>query len=107
MNYETRLKQAKSYYAAGLERVKTTPEPAGQKFPIGTRVMIDDDLGPTMNHFPAGVEATVEYVYSHAYGGTDVKSYSLSINGQSSAWYHEHQLTAILASSFQAPKTVL
>ena len=52
MNYETRLKQAKSYYAAGLERVKTTPEPKGQKFPIGTRVMIDDDLGPTMSHFP-------------------------------------------------------
>lgn len=99
-DYETRHAQAQAYHQAGLKRVRTTPEPEGQKFPCGSRVRIADDLGASMRHFPAGKNATVQYVYSHAYGqmngGSNVKDYSLDIDGMGShAWYHEHQLTAI------------
>jgi hypothetical protein len=96
LDYQTRLAHANCDYRAGLKKVATTPEPDGQKFPCGSRVRIVDDLGSAMSHFHSGVEATVEYVYAHAYGGSDVKSYSLNIDGRGScAWYHEHQLTAI------------
>ena len=91
-----RLAEANSYVAACLKRMESKPEPEGQKFPIGTRVRIADDLGPTMSHFPSGVNATVQYVYAHAYGGSDVRSYCLNIDGRgSSAWYYERQLTEI------------
>jgi hypothetical protein len=79
----------------GLDRVKNTPEPEGQKFHVGARVHIASDLGIAMEHFTSGVDATVEYVYAHAYQGSDVKSYSLNINGGSNAWYKEGQLTLI------------
>ena len=96
MDYEARYAQAQATYNAGLERVKTTPEPEDQKFPCKSRVRIADDLGSSMRHFPSGKDATVQYVYSHAYGGGNVKSYSLIIDGIGShAWYYEHQLTAI------------
>ncbi|MFM6946071.1 MAG: hypothetical protein ACKOWW_02945 [Flavobacteriales bacterium] len=96
LDYETRAADARAMYQAGMNRVAETPEPKGQKFPCGSRVRIADDLGPSMSHFESGVEATVEYVYAHAYGGGDVKSYSLNIDGRGSvAWYYEHQLTAI------------
>lgn len=95
-SYEERHAAAKSIYAAGLVKVKTTPAPEGQKFPVGCPVRIADDLGCTMRGFTSGVNATVEYTYAHAYGGTDIKSYSLNIEGKgSTAWYHEHQLTEI------------
>jgi hypothetical protein len=83
-------------YAEGMERVKTTPQPAAQKYLIGTRVKIADDLGPYMSHFRgAGKNATVEYTHGHAYGG-DPKSYSLDIDGEgSSAWYCEAQLEPV------------
>ena len=81
MDYETRLAQAQSVHAAGLRRVATERKPKGQKFPCGSRVRVADDLGPTMSHFESGVEATVQYVYAHAYGGNDVKSYCLHIDG--------------------------
>lgn len=87
--------EARSYYELGLKRVRETPEPIGQKFPCGSKVRIADDLGPCMSHFKSGVEAIVEYVYAHAFGGTDIKSYSLKINGYSYAWYYEHQLELI------------
>ena len=96
MDYETRLSQAKAYYQAGLKKVENTPEPARQKFANGTKVRIADDLGRAMFHFPSGIKATVEYTYAHAYGGDDVNSYSLIVDGHGSvAWYHEWQLTAI------------
>lgn len=95
-DYETRLGQAKAYYQAGLEKVKTTPEPAGQKFAKGTRVQIVEDLGIGMSHFPSGVGAIVAYTYAHAYGGDNIDSYSLIVDDYgSSAWYKEWQLTAI------------
>lgn len=84
-------------YQEGLDRVKTTPEPEGQKFHIGSRVKIADNLGPGMSHFSgAGKSATVLYTYAHAYGGSGVKSYALDIDGLGDcAWYEEHQLSLI------------
>lgn len=96
MNYQERKALAESIYSQGLDNVKNKTEPKGQKFPCGSRVRIADDLGPCMSHFTSGVEATVKYVYAHAYGGDNVKSYCLDIDGEgSSAWYEEWQLTAI------------
>ena len=96
MDYKERESQAKSYYEQGMKKVASFPEPEGQKFPNGSRVRISDDLGPSMSHFKSGANATVCYTYAHAYGGADVKSYTLDIDDYgSSAWYHEHQLTAI------------
>lgn len=83
----------KSVYESGLERVRSTPCPDGQKYKPGTRVRVADDLGSSMSHFCSGVDATVKYVYAHAYGGSDVKSYCLDVDGVGSvAWYYEHQL---------------
>lgn len=96
MNYEERHAQARGSYKAGLEKVATTPPPEGQKYAPGTRVRIADDLGPSMSHFTSGANATVEYTYAHAYGGSNVKSYCLDIDGRGQvSWYHEHQLTPI------------
>ena len=85
-------------YQEGLDRVASTPMPEEQKFPIGARVKIADDLGPMMAHFRGhGKEATVEYTHAHAYGGSSVKSYSLNVDGVGiNAWYEEHQLTLII-----------
>jgi len=99
-SYAERLNDATGIYNQGLENVNHDPEPKGQKFAVGSRVHIADDLGSTMRHFKSGCDATVEYTYAHAYGGSDVKSYSLIIdNHGSSAWYNEWQLTAIEANS--------
>ena len=96
MDYETRHAQAKAYCEAGMELVRTTPEPKGQKFPCKSRVRIADDLGPAMRHFPSGKDATVIHVYCHAFGGSNVKSYCLDLDGLGQhSWYYEHQLTAI------------
>ena len=93
MKYKERLAQVTAYYQQGLKRVRTTTQPKGQKFPNGARVRIADNLGPYMSHFPAGRGATVKYTYAHAYGGTDVKSYCLDVDGHGEiSWYHEHQL---------------
>jgi hypothetical protein len=84
-------------YQEGLDRVKTTPMPKGQKFPIGARVRIADNLGPYMSHFTGkGKTATVKYTYSHVYGGSNCKDYCLDIDGEgSSSWYGEDQLTLL------------
>jgi hypothetical protein len=88
-------KAKRNPYQEGLDRVATTPQPKEQKFPIGARVRIADDLGQYMSHFIKGCDATVEYTHAHAYGGS-AKSYSLNIDGVgSTAWYEEHQLTLI------------
>lgn len=91
---------AQSIYEAGLERVKETLPPKNQKFLPKTFVKIIDKLPECMSHFTSGVYAQVEYTYSHAYGGGDVKSYSLLVRKtnktwSSSAWYKENQLTQV------------
>ena len=92
----SRFKQAKIIYDLGMERVENNPAPRVQKFPVGARVRISDDLGSSMRHFNSSVDATVEYTYDHAYGGGDVKSYCLNLDGIGSvSWYMEHQLTLI------------
>jgi hypothetical protein len=93
---KTKHEQAKSYYEQCLREMKSKPEPKGQKFKCGQRVRIADDLGEQMSHFESGVNATVEYTYAHIYGGGDIKSYRLFVDGEGSvAWYYEHQLTAL------------
>lgn len=75
-------------------RIATTPHPPNQKYPPGTRVWVAKDLGPLMWHFPAGCWATVLYTYAHAFGGTDVQTYALDLEGKGfCAWYYESQLS--------------
>lgn len=96
MNFSDRLADAQSIHGLGMERVRTTPPPPGQKYPPGTRVRIADDLGRAMSHFPSGKNATVHHTHAHAYGGSSVKSYCLDIDGLGQvAWYYEEQLTPI------------
>lgn len=88
--------EAMNYYRESMRRVASTPAPKNQKFPNGSRVRIADNLGPYMSHFKSGVNATVVHTYAHAYGGSDVKSYCLDVDGYGEvSWYEEHQLTAI------------
>jgi len=90
------LAEAEAYTAACMAEMANRPEPRGQKFPVGSRVRIADDLGSSMSHFQSGVNATVCYTYAHAYGGDDVKSYCLDIDDYGKvSWYEEWQLTAI------------
>ena len=101
MEYERRFAQAQGAYQRGLEKVKNEPEPEGQKFPCGSFVMIDKDLGSHKSHFTSDTIAKVDHVYSHAYGGSDIKSYSLLVkqhNGKwsSCAWYEEHELSVAM-----------
>lgn len=89
-------------------KVRNDPEPKSQKFSIGTRVRIDDDLGDFMQYFPKGKNATVLYTYAHAfmdisvsdnlkaYTGLESDSYALDVDGVGFiSWYRENQLTAI------------
>lgn len=78
----SRFEDAQRVHARGMGKVATTPEPKGQKFPNGSRVRIADDLGDGMSHFTSGVNATVVHTYAHAYGGRDVKSYCLNVDGE-------------------------
>ena len=96
LNYKEREQQANAYYKQGLDNVKNKPMPKNQKFPLGTRVKIADDLDSCMAHFPSGNFATVKYTYAHAYGGDDVGSYCLDIDGIGEvSWYYEEQLKAV------------
>lgn len=92
----SKLDDAKNYYKWGMENVKNNGEPKDQKFAIGSRVRIADYLGPHMGHFITGRDATVKYTYAHAFGGNDVQSYCLDIDGYGEAsWYKEKHLTSI------------
>jgi hypothetical protein len=96
MDYEARKAQSEEMYKRGLENVNNNTEPKGQKFPCGSRVRITDDLGRFMSHFESGCDATVRYTYAHAYGGDNVESYCLDVDGYGEvAWYEEQQLTLI------------
>ncbi len=93
MNYEER----KQIHAAGIKRVNSVAEPEGQKFPCGSRVKITNSPDHTRDHFPHGVEATVMYTYAHAYGGEDVYSYCLNVDGHGEiSWYEEDELELVL-----------
>ena len=99
-SYDERFGEAQSYWRRGNIRVATEPQPIGQMFRNGSFVMIAKDLGQSMSHFEKNIPAMVHHVYAHAYGGDDVKSYSLLIRKSehywhSVSWYHEHQLTQI------------
>ena len=96
MNNEERFSQAKSFYDQAMEKVKNDPEPKGQQFPNGSRVYIIKDLGISMSHFESDVGATVVHTYAHAFGGDDVTSYCLDVDGYGEiSWYKECQLIAI------------
>jgi len=85
----------------GLKRVKSTPEPREQKFKIGTRVKIADDLGNRMSsRFPSGCNATVVYTYAHIFDDDAVEDYCLDVDGHGEIrWYLEHQLTEIVGDN--------
>jgi hypothetical protein len=97
MDYQQYEQAAKARHEEGLRHVQDSPAPEGQKFPVGARVRIADDLGPSMSHFPKGRLATVKYTHAHAFGGDDVASYCLDVDGcGSTSWYKEHQLTLVI-----------
>ena len=85
-----RYREAEAYYNKCMENLDT--DNSHQKFPIGAMVMISKDLGPTMRHFRSGCMAKVLYTSGQAYGG-NYDAYCLEINGDSSSWYEEGQLT--------------
>jgi len=90
MSYEQKLEAATAIYNHGLERVRTTPVPEGQKFPPGARVRVND---PSLE---PGSLATVMHTYAHAFGGDDVRSYCLDVDEQGSiAWIDEDDIEAI------------
>jgi hypothetical protein len=70
-----------------------------QKFFLGDRVRIAQDLGPSMSHFEKDCEAIVMYSYAEQYDGTgkDVDQFSLYIlpNRGEVSWYYANQLTLI------------
>ena len=67
-----------------------------QKFKKGDYVRVAKDLGPSMGHFPADCDAIVIGSYKDQYGGSDTKSYTLSLKGNGEySWYKERQLTLI------------
>lgn len=99
-SFAERFLDAKAVNESGMRRVKQTPEPVGQKFPIGSFVMVGKNLGGCMSHFPKDLPACIEYTYCHAFGTSDVKSYSLLIRfsenkWSSVSWYYEDQLSLI------------
>ena len=80
-----------------------------QKSFKGDLVYIAGDLGPTMTHFPRGVDAIVLYSYNEHYGdaGRSKTQYCLFTLGDrglgeygESSWYYEDQLTFKEADRF-------
>ena len=67
-----------------------------QKFHAGDLVHIAKDLGPSMSHFDADLDAVVLGSYADEYGGANTEDYGLYVKGVGPvAWYHEHQLTLL------------
>jgi hypothetical protein len=70
-----------------------------QKFHKGDLVHVAKDLGPTMGHFTADIDAIVLGSYKDQYGGSNTKSYSLHLKGQGHcSWYWESQLEMLEAN---------
>jgi hypothetical protein len=94
MDAQQRRTEAREYHATALNRVRTTPPPAGQKFSPGTRVRISG-LPRHMSHFPSGA-GTVRYTYAHAFGHGATDSYCVFIDGVGEvAWYPESVLELV------------
>ena len=89
MTHEEKYDQARARFQTAQEKVRATPPPVSQKFPPGSRVRIS----PESDWYP-GELATVEYTYGHAYGGDNVRDYSLFVDRRgSSSWFDEDLLT--------------
>lgn len=100
MNPGERFAHAYRVFNAGTERVKNNPAPELQKYKPGTFVWIDKPPDSFFSHFLEDRPAYVEYTYAHAYGGSDVDSYSLIVRynqnlWSSVSWFYESQLTLI------------
>lgn len=82
-----------------MEKVRPIDILLEQKYPIGTRVRIKNNLPASKSHFPKGKEAYVLYTYAYAYGKSserDTKTYCLDIDGIGRiSWYDEDELELI------------
>ena len=99
-NFDSEWKRARAIYDQGLRNVAQNSIPDGQKFLPGTFVWVAKDLGESMSHFLKDRPARVQYTYAHAFGGSNIYSYSLLIRYDSGkwssvAWYKENQITEI------------
>lgn len=64
-----------------------------QKFQKGDLVHVAKDLGPSMSHFTADVDAIVIGSYNDQYGGGDTSVYTLHLKGRGQvSWYYDSQL---------------
>ena len=64
-----------------------------KKFNKGDLVHVAKDLGPSMRHFTADIDAIVIGSYNDLYGGGCTRDYSLHLKGHGKvSWYHENQL---------------
>ena len=67
-------------------------------FKKGDWVRVAKDLGPSMRHFTANVEAIVVGSYADQYGGSDRDRYTLYLKGKGEcSWYDGQQLTLVEA----------
>lgn len=67
-----------------------------QKFQKGDLVHIAADLGASMSHFTADVDAIVIGSYADQYGGNNTKDYTLHLKSKGQvSWYYETQLTLL------------
>jgi hypothetical protein len=93
MNGKDRLDRAQRIHAEGMRRVNSTPEPEGQKYPIGTRVTVRGKPNIARN----GTKGTVLFTYAHAFpqvNATNVVDYAVDVDEHGYvAWWHESQLT--------------
>lgn len=67
-----------------------------QKFHKGDLVHVAADLGRSMSHFTADIDAIVIGSYKDQYGGDSTDSYTLHLKGRGQcSWYYEGQLDLI------------
>lgn len=70
-----------------------------QKFHKGDLVHVAKNLGHSMAHFTADIDAIVIGSYNDQYGCNNVKDYTLHLKGRGQcSWYHESQLELIEAN---------
>ena len=74
----------------------------GQKFAVGDRVKVADEMPSWKAHFRHGEEATIRYSYGQVYGiEDDVEDYCIEFDdGDESAWYDENELIPIKKKGF-------
>lgn len=67
-----------------------------QKFKKGDFVRVAVNLGPTMSHFDAGMDAVVIGSYRDQYGGGGQHQYTICYaDSTGTSWYNESQLTKL------------